>query len=146
MEKKKIMLVGNGGSAAIAEHIAIDFTKNAGVRAIAISGSPMITTLSNDRGFDKLFQNWIEAFANARDVLIAVSSSGESQNIHNKEARKKDMYVVTFSSFSPANPLRKMGDVNFWVNSKSYGYVEIVHNLLLHCLNDMIIGNAFYSA
>jgi len=51
-----IFLVGNGGSAAIAEHIAIDLTKNAGLRALAISGTPMLTTFSNDYGYEMVFE------------------------------------------------------------------------------------------
>lgn len=142
----KIMLVGNGGSAAIAEHMAIDLTKNAGLQALANSGSPMITTISNDYGYERIFQKWIEYFGKEGDVLIAISSSGTSKNILNacEMARVKKMKIITFSGFGADNPLKQIGDLNFWVNSKSYGYVEILHNALIHYLNDAIIGAIEY--
>lgn len=144
----KIILIGNGGSAAIAEHMAIDLTKNAGLRAIAFSGTPLFTAFSNDFGHEKVFQKYIEIFTEKDDLLIAISSSGRSRNILNacKVAREKEMKIITFSGFGPNNPLRKLGNLNFWVDSKAYGYVEISHNLLIHCINDMVIGSAVYKS
>ncbi len=141
-----IYLIGNGGSSAIAEHMAIDLTKNAGLRAMAISGSPMLTTFSNDYGYEKVFQKAIDSFGKAGDVLIAISSSGASKNILNacKTAKDKNMRIITFSGFNNDNPLRKEGDINFWVDSKAFGYVEIIHNLLIHYINDAIIGSVEY--
>ena len=142
----KIILVGNGGSSAIAEHMAIDLTKNAGLKAITVSGSPMITTFSNDFGYDKVFQKAIEAFGDPGDILIAISSGGTSKNVLNAcvAARTKQMQVITFSGFGADNPLRQQGDINIWVNSRAFGYVELIHNLLLHYVNDAIIGAAEY--
>ncbi|MDD3296583.1 MAG: SIS domain-containing protein [Candidatus Omnitrophica bacterium] len=141
-----IYLVGNGGSSAIAEHMAIDLTKNAGLRAMAISGSPMLTTFSNDFGYEKVFQKAIEHFGNSQDILIAISSGGTSRNIINACAAAKDkgMKIITFSGFDRNNPLSKEGDFNFWVNSRAFGYVELIHNLILHYINDAIIGSAEY--
>lgn len=142
----KIFLIGNGGSSAIAEHMAIDLTKNAGLRALAISGSPMLTTFSNDFGYEKVFQKAIESLGDKQDLLIAISSSGSSANILNgcRAARKMKMKVITFSGFKADNPLRKNGEINFWVDSRAFGYVEIIHNLLIHYLNDAIIGKVEY--
>ena len=144
--RSAIYLVGNGGSSAIAEHMAIDLTKNAALRAVAISGSPMLTTFANDYGYEKVFQKALESYADKGDVLIAISSSGNSMNILNacEAARKKEMKIITFSGFESDNLLRKKGDLNFWVDSKAFGYVEIIHNLLLHYINDAIIGSAEY--
>lgn len=141
-----IYLIGNGGSSAIAEHMAIDLTKNAGLRALAISGSPMLTTFSNDYGYNKVFQKAIESFANKGDVLIAISSGGTSKNILNacRAAKKIGMKVITFSGFDSDNPLRKKGDINFWVDSRAFGYIEMIHNLLIHYINDAIIGKVEY--
>ena len=96
-----IFLIGNGGSAAIAEHMAVDFTKNAGLRAMAVSGSPLLTTFSNDFGYEMVYQKAIEYFANKGDILIAISSSGASKNILNgcNAAKNKKMEVITFSGF-----------------------------------------------
>lgn len=141
-----IYLIGNGGSSAIAEHMAIDFTKNAGLRALAISGSPMLTTFANDYGYERIFEKAIEKFSKGNDVLIAISSGGKSPNILNacKKAKELKMKVITFSGFNKDNPLRKIGDINLWVNSRSFGYVELIHNLLIHYINDAIIGTSEY--
>lgn len=151
LEKTKInnntiYLIGNGGSSAIAEHMAIDFTKNAGLRAISFSGTPMLTTFSNDYGYESVFQKALECFVNTGDVLLAISSSGTSKNILNAcdAARSREMKIITFSAFESDNPLRQKGDYNFWVDSRSFGHVELIHNLLIHYMNDCIIGSAEY--
>jgi D-sedoheptulose 7-phosphate isomerase len=145
-KKAKIILVGNGGSSAIAEHMAVDFTKNAGLTAFTVSGSPLLTTLSNDYGYERVYEKAIEIYGQKNDVLIAISSGGTSKNIINavQAAREKKMKIITFSGFSHDNPLRKEGDVNFWVDSRAFGYVELIHNLLIHYINDAIIGSAEY--
>ena len=144
--KATIYVIGNGGSAAIAEHTAIDFTKNAGLKSLAISGSPMLTTFSNDYGYENVFKKAIEHFSEKGDILIAVSSSGASKNILNayKTARKKGMEIITFSGFKEDNPLRSLGDINFWVDSKAFGFLEVLHGLILHYINDSIIGSEIY--
>lgn len=141
-----IYLIGNGGSSAVAEHMAIDLTKNAGLKALAISGSPMLTTFSNDYGYENVFKKALEHFGNKGDILIAISSSGTSKNILNAcmEAKRKGMKVVTLSGFEAGNPLRKLGDINFWINSKAFGFLEVLHGFLLHYINDSIIGNEIY--
>lgn len=133
---KKVIFVGNGGSSAIANHQATDYWKNGGVRAISFSESSMLTCLSNDYGYEHVFSKSIEGFADKGDVVIAISSSGKSQNILNavKSAKDKECKVITFSGFSSRNPLRSMGDVNFYVPSSSYGVVEVAHHLLIHSI------------
>jgi D-sedoheptulose 7-phosphate isomerase len=142
----KIILIGNGGSSAIAEHMAIDLTKNAGLRAIAFSGTPTLTTFANDFGYENIYSKPLETFADSGDVLIAISSGGTSKNILKavQSAKAKKMKVITFSGFDANNPLRKSGDANVWVDSKAFGYVEMIHNLLIHYINDAIIGKAEY--
>lgn len=144
--KTKIILVGNGGSAAIAEHMAIDFTKNAGLRAMTISGSPQMTTFANDYGFEYVYSKGVESYADKGDVLIAISSGGTSENIINAvdAAKKIGCSVITFTGFDKDNPIGKMGDINIYVATYAYGYVEIIHNLLIHYINDQIIGKAVY--
>jgi len=144
--KSVVYLIGNGGSSAVVEHIAIDFTKCNKIRSIAFSGTPTLTCLANDYGYEQIFQKCLESYANKGDVLIAVSSSGSSKNILNacEAAKKIGMKIITFSGFQENNPLRSQGDFNFWVNSKSFGYLEIIHNLLLHYINDAIYGSAEY--
>ena len=144
--KNIIFLIGNGGSSAIADHMAIDLTKNAGLRALSICGAPMLTTFANDFGFENVFQKAIEYYATEGDVLIAISGTGSSLNILNacEVARIKKMKIITFSGFEKDNLLSQLGDINFWINSKAFGYLEIIHNLLIHYINDAIIGRAEY--
>ena len=141
-----VYIIGNGGSSALAEHTAIDLTKNAGLRALAISGSPMLTTFSNDYGYENVFKKAIEIFANKDDVLIAISSSGISKNMLNASevAKEKALKIITLSGFEANNPLRQLGDVNLWVNSTAFGFLEVLHGLILHYINDSIIGSEIY--
>jgi len=138
----KIIIIGNGGSAGIASHTAIDFSKNAALRALALNDSSALTCLGNDFGYEFVFSKQIEFHGNPNDVLIAISSSGKSPNIVNAvtAARARAIKVLTFSGFMPDNPLRATGDLNFYVNSKEYGFVEIAHQSLLHAMLDLKIG------
>ena len=143
---KKIILLGNGGSSAIAEHMAVDLTKNAGLRAIAFSGSPLLTTYANDYGYENVFSECIERFMDIGDVVMAISSSGTSVNIIKacEAAKAKDGKLITFTGFSQDNPVSKLGSINFHVPSRAFGFVEIIHNLLIHCINDAVIGSQEY--
>jgi len=139
---RKVIFIGNGGSAAIASHQAVDYWKNGGLRAIAFNDSSLLTCLSNDYGYPHVFEKSIEMFSDAGDVLIAISSSGKSENIlrGTKAAVEKGCDVITMSGFKPDNPLRSRGSVNFYAPSSSYGHVEITHLALCHYLIDTIIG------
>ena len=130
--------IGNGGSASIASHLALDFWKNANVIAAAFNDSSSLTALGNDIGYDYVFSKPIEMFANNGDMLIAISSSGNSQNILNavSSARKKGCKIVTLSGFSEENKLKKLGDINFHVPSFSYGMAEVFHTLIIHQILD----------
>jgi len=138
---QKIMLIGNGASASIASHVATDFWKNAGVRARAFNDSSSLTCISNDYGYKHVFEKPIEMFAECNDILIAISSSGTSENILRgvNVAKEKSIKIITLSGFKKNNPLKKMGHINFFVPSLSYGHVEAIHHTICHCLVDMII-------
>ncbi|MFC1559497.1 SIS domain-containing protein [Candidatus Margulisiibacteriota bacterium] len=140
-EGKKVMFIGNGGSAAIASHMAVDFWKNGRIPATAFNDSSLLTCISNDYGYERVFEKPIEAFAGEGDVLMAISSSGKSKNILNgvKAAESKKCKVITFSGFSPDNTLYKTGDLNFYVPSSAYSHVEIIHHTIIHYMLDMVI-------
>lgn len=125
----KIIVAGNGGSAAIASHVSVDLTKFAGARAINFNEANLITCLANDYGYERWLEKAIEFYAGKNDVVILISSSGESMNIVNgaRKAKKMGLSVITFSGFLSDNKLKKLGEINFWVNSKQYNVVEIVH-------------------
>jgi len=138
---KKLMIVGNGGSASIASHFAIDFTKVGGVRAVCFSDAGQLTCLSNDFSYEEVFSKSVELYGDAGDVLIAISSSGQSKNILNAAAaaRKMSIQTITLSGFRPDNSLSKSGDLNIYTPSSVYGTVEIAHSIILHALLDHIV-------
>lgn len=143
----KIMFAGNGASAAIASHCALDFTKQAKIRSICFNDSAFITAFANDYGYE----NWIEkAFSfhgKNEDVVILISSSGSSPNIVNaaKYAKENEMHVISFSGFEDTNPLNQLGDIKFWVDSKAYNIIENMHQIWLLMICDLIIGKTEYS-
>ncbi|NYZ17843.1 SIS domain-containing protein [Azospirillum sp. RWY-5-1] len=137
-----LMFIGNGGSAGIASHTAIDYMKNGGMRARVFTDGAALTCLGNDLGYENVYATQIEYHARPGDLLIAISSSGNSMNIRNAvtAARAKDCVVATFSGFKPDNALRAMGDMNFYVPSMEYGFVELGHQILLHAALDLAMG------
>jgi D-sedoheptulose 7-phosphate isomerase len=140
----KLIFVGNGGSAGIASHLAIDFSKNGGLRALAFNDPSALTCLGNDLGYENVFAKQLDFHARPGDMLIAISSSGRSPNILEavKTARGRDCKVVTYSGFTEDNDLRRTGDVNFYVraNQNEYGFVEIAHLALCHAVLDIDMG------
>ena len=102
----------------------------------------MLTCLGNDLGYNQVFAKQIELHARRGDLVIAISSSGRSENILNAvaAARTAECIVVTFSGFMPDNPLRSRGDVNFYTPSDRYGFVEIAHLTICHAILDYICG------
>jgi D-sedoheptulose 7-phosphate isomerase len=138
----KLIFVGNGGSAAIASHMATDFSKNGNIRSLALNDSAMVTCLSNDLGYDQVFAKQIEMYVGHGDILVAISSSGRSANIINAvhAARAARCGIITFSGFNHDNPLRSLGNINFYVDSNRYGFVEIAHLTLCHAILDFICG------
>ena len=137
----KIMFIGNGASASISSHMATDFWKNGGMRAVAFNDGALLTCIGNDFGYENIFGKPLEMFADTGDVLVAISSSGKSKNILNgvHAARKQGAHVVTLSGFKSDNPLRSMGDINFFVPDEDYGPVEVIHLSITHCILDAII-------
>jgi D-sedoheptulose 7-phosphate isomerase len=138
----RLFFIGNGGSAGISSHMATDYSKNGGMRASALTDASAITCLANDYGYEHVFEKQIEWHARAGDILIAISSSGRSKNILNavKAARECGCIIYTFSGFTADNPLRLMGDLNFYLANKEYGFVEVGHLALLHTVLDIQMG------
>lgn len=134
----KVMFIGNGGSAAVASHQAIDYWRNGGFRAIAFNDGALLTCISNDFGYEQVFSKPIAMFAQPGDVLFAISSSGQSANILEgaRQGTQASCHVITLSAFKPDNPLRQLGDLNFYVPTMAYGYAEIAHLCICHCVLD----------
>lgn len=138
---RKLIFIGNGGSAAISSHMAVDFWKNGGIRAVAFNDSSLLTCVGNDCGYGNIFEKPIGMFADPGDILVAISCSGRSENVllGVRAARTKGCKVVTLSGFDRDNPLSSLGDYNFHVPSHAYGQVEVIHHSICHCIFDAIM-------
>jgi len=141
--KKKVLIFGNGGSAAIASHFTIDLLKNAKIKCVNFNEASTITCLSNDFGYENWVKKSIEYNSDSNDMVIIISSSGESKNMINEckySLKKKINPLITFTGFKKDNTVSKLGNINFWVNSKKYNHIENTHQFLLLSLVDSFIG------
>jgi len=138
----KIIIAGNGGSAAMASHVAVDFTKAAQIRAINFNEADLITCFANDYGYENWVSESLKAYADPADLVILISSSGQSENITNAALQASNMgnKIITLSGFDSINPLRSLGDINFWIDSKNYNYVEMTHHIWLLAICDHVIA------
>jgi len=144
----KVIVAGNGGSAAIASHTAVDFTKRAGIRMINFNEASLITCFANDYGYEEWVSKAIEFYGDKDDIAILISSSGSSLSMINaaKAAKKLDMQVITFTGFDEDNILKRNGCLNFWLNSRAYNVVENTHQIWLLIVCDLVIGKVEYPA
>lgn len=135
-----LYLVGNGGSAAVASHSVTDFVNVGRLRATTLHDSSLITCMANDYGYENAFARILSTLTRPGDALIAISSSGKSPNICNAAAKMRELggAVITMSGFAPDNPLRTLGDLNIWLDSRDYGMVEIGHQFILHNVADRL--------
>ena len=129
-----LFLVGNGGSAGVVSHILTDFINVNKLNARTLHESSLLSCMSNDYGYENSFSEPLSTLAREKDLLIAVSSSGRSPNIHNavKSVKKAGGEAITLSGFREDKSLRSMGDLNVWLDSTNYGLVEIGHLFYLH--------------
>jgi len=137
---KKVILAGNGGSAAMASHVAVDLTKAAGIRAINFNEADLLTCFANDYGYEHWVARALGFYADPGDLAVLISSSGASQNIVNgaEQASAMGLAVISLSGFSPDNPLRRLGDLNLWAPSDSYNIVEMTHHVWLLAIVDYL--------
>ena len=145
----KVLIFGNGGSAAISSHFSVDLTKNAGLRCVNFNEADLITCFANDYGFEHWAKKAIDFYGDEGDLLIVISSSGSSKNMLNgvRAARNGNFKaVVTLSGFDNNNPLCQLGDINLWIDSRAYNFVENIHQVWLLAIVDLIIGSREYSA
>ncbi len=142
-KNKKIIFVGNGGSASIANHLTVDCINAANIKAANFNDSGIITCFSNDYGYENWVSKALDCYADPGDLLVLISSSGQSKNmlIGAEKARSLGVDVVTLTGFSANNPLRKLGNINLWVDDDRYNIVEMVHHVWLLAIVDYIIEN-----
>lgn len=133
--------MGNGGSSAIASHMTADFMKNGGMNTYSLYDNAVTTCMGNDYGYEYIFSRPMEFLVKRDDLVVAISSSGNSRNILNavETAVRKGAEVITFTGFEPDNKAKQMGNINVYVPSRKYGIVESIHNLILQQIVDMIM-------
>jgi D-sedoheptulose 7-phosphate isomerase len=138
LSKSKIIILGNGGSNAISSHISQDYTKALGKESISFSDAARLTCYINDYGMEKAYCKFIEHFADPETLVILISSSGNSENIINSAEYCVDKHdMIILSGFNKDNKLNSYSDkslLSFWVDSKEYGVVESIHEIILHSL------------
>ena len=140
----KLIFIGNGGSAAIAGHMALDYWNNGGIPAVCFNDGVQLTCIGNDCGYEAVFTRPIAVFAKREDTLVAISSSGQSANILNgvSAAEAIGCKIITLSGFSPLNPLRSKGGLNVYTAARQYGFVELSHQLVLHMILDLLAAGS----
>jgi len=144
--RNKVIFAGNGASATIASHCALDFTKQAGIRSVCFNEAAILTAYGNDYGYEWWVARAMEHYADDGDLAFLISSSGKSANVLRAAEYANDhgLSLITLSGFAPDNPLRALGQINLWCNSRSYNTVETAHMLWLVALCDLIIGKREY--
>lgn len=137
----QLFFIGNGGSSAIASHMTADFMKNGGMNTYSLYDNAVTTCMGNDYGYEYIFSKPLEFLLRPDDLLVAISSSGNSQNIANaiEVAKRKGATVITFTGFEADNRVKQMGDINVYVPCAKYGMVESIHNLILQQIVDEIM-------
>ena len=142
-KKGKVYVIGNGGSASIASHVSVDFSKVARVRSSTFNNANLITCFANDYGYENWVTEAIKAYTNKNDMFMLISSSGTSKNIVNaaKYCKKNSIDLVTFSGFKKNNPLTKLGKINFHIDSNQYNFIEMSHHIILVYFVDVFAKN-----
>lgn len=137
----QLFFMGNGGSSAIASHMTADFMKNGGMNTYNLYDNAVTTCMGNDYGYEYIFSRPMEFLVREGDLVVAVSSSGNSANIIHavQVAKKKQASVITFTGFKPENSVKQLGDINVYVPCEKYGMVESIHNLILQQIVDVIM-------
>lgn len=129
----KIIIVGNGGSSAIASHISVDLTKASNFRCVNFNESSLLTCFANDYGYENWVKEALRAYADKDDLVILISSSGQSMNMINGAifCQENNLDLITLTGFEPNNRLRNLGMENLYVPSKHYNSVETAHQTWL---------------
>jgi len=132
--RRTAFLIGNGASASMASHFSADLAKNAHVHTEVFTDLSLITAISNDMGYEHVYAEPLKRRGQRGDLLVAISSSGRSPNIRaaTAVARATELAIVTLSAMSPDNPLRGEGDLNVFLDCRTYGEAETGHAAILH--------------
>jgi len=135
---KEIILIGNGGSNAIASHMAVDYTKFLNKKCYVPNASDLMTMIVNDFGKEEMYSKFIEYYYSNDTLVILISSSGNSKNIVEAAITCYDLNlpVIVLTGFNKSNVLNNLELSNIiqkiYVDSKNYGVVEMAHHSILH--------------
>jgi len=139
-QRRTVYLIGNGASASMASHFSADLAKNGRVHTQTFFDLSLITALSNDIAYEQVFAAPLRGRGTAGDMLVAISSSGNSPNVLAAAAVAAELGIttVTLTGKSPGNALRKRGDLNLHVPAPTYGLTETAHAACLHRWMDLV--------
>ncbi len=135
----KIYFFGNGASAAFANHMALDFSKNGGILSYSLSDSSLLTALSNDYSYDDACVEFLKINKiNKNDLVVTISSSGNSTNIINviDYCNNSDINTISLSGLKPDNLSNKKSKFSIFVPAYTYGIVECCHQVIIHSILD----------
>lgn len=145
---KKIILFGNGGSAADAQHIAAEFIgrfnlERKSLPAIALTtDSSILTSLSNDYSFETVFERQCESLVSKGDIIFGISTSGNSKNVLNGLKISKKLGGITIGLLgNEGGKIKKIVDYSLIVNSKSTPRIQEVHRIIYHLICDLVEKN-----
>ena len=135
-----IYFIGNGASASMASHFAADIVKSCRIRTNVFTDLSLLTALANDISYEDVFAEPLRWYMKKEDMLVAISSSGNSPNIVRgvKIASSLRANVITLSAMNTDNRIRQLGDLNFYVLAKTYGLAETAHAAILHYWIDLM--------
>ena len=137
--KHKIYFFGNGASAAFANHMALDFSKNGKILSRSLSDSALMTALSNDYTFENAMVEYLKIEGVTKnDLVITISSSGNSPNIVNvlNYCKNNQINALALSGLKENNKSRELAKNSIYVPMKTYGMVECIHQIFLHSILD----------
>jgi len=137
----RVLICGNGGSAADAQHIAAELSGRFKKERIALAGialttdSSALTAIANDYGFDKVFSRQVEALGRQEDTLIAISTSGNSKNVINaiKMAKKIGLNIITLTG-KDGGEMANIGDINIVIPSNNTPRIQEMHTMVGHMI------------
>ena len=140
--RNNIYTIGNGASASIAQHWACDYTKGCkrgGLRPRVISlaaNIPLMTAVANDISYDDVYSFQLDALGQEGDVLVAISSSGNSPNVVKaiETAKSLKIKTIALTGFSPDNQCAQLADISLHVDIQEYEAAEDVHQAIMHMI------------
>jgi len=146
-KKQRLFFTGNGASSSISSHAALDFTKQGKLTAFSFTDPALVSAYSNDYGFENAQTEIFKSYREEGDILVLVSTSGNSLNVVNlaRFGRLNGHQVVSLTGKDPNNLLRTESDYSLWVNSHAYNMVENVHMIWLGYLIDCLVGSEVYA-